>query len=479
MENKDNIGDFFRNYLNKSDNSDDSWDRPDAGVWVSAQTEIFTEDPVKRWSLVWLWLLAFLLMFSAVSVYIWSLKKQVVNLENTIQHQEIAIEKQEKAILNLEEKANLAEQNYSKEIESSKSEQNTILVEKEEIKKDLLGGKNSVFQLQKEKENLIKEVEIFANQLEAKNAILAEQKAEISIKKEYLKPILSLAHSTNLLAINDFIEMPDLAIAKLIQKDEIEKNKWKIGYDYSFLNLKIPASQEEKDDIKSIFNVENNVYLAPVHGLSIAYSPTKNLYIRAGIQKTEGKIERIWKISEDYDKSGEYLDAEGMLKNDLNYTFNTPYTAQDGAINVKVPEDTELEDKDNLFVQISDYQILDYKKISLGAEYLLGKGKFQWQLQAGLSWNHLSFNDYFAEAEVKVNGAILPIEKIEIKQKSDANKSFVGLYSGVGLNYNISSHWSVGANLNYNLNLINKQKNNFAVSDLLAREVGLAVRYVF
>ena len=241
----------------------------------------------------------------------------------------------------------------------------------------------------------------------------------------------------------------------------------------------MPASQGEKDDIKSIFNVENNVYLAPVHGLSIAYSPKKNMYIRAGIQKTEGKIERIWKISEDYDKSGEYLNAEGELTNDLNYTFNTPYAAHHGAINVEIPENTELEDKDNLFTQISDYQVFDYNKISLGAEYLLGNDKFQWQLQAGLSWNNLSFREYFSEAEVKVNGEILSIEKIEIKQKSDANKSFLGLYSGVGLNYNISPHWSVGANLNYNLNLINKQKNKFTVSDLLAREVGLTVRYVF
>lgn len=479
MENKDNIGDFFRNNLNKSDNSGDAWDRPDAGVWANAQAEILAEEPAKKRSLVWLWLLGFLLISCAIGIYVWSLKKQVLNLENTVKHQEIAIEKQEKAILNLEKNIDLAEQNYSNEIEQAKSEKDVVLAEREEFGKDLLASKNKVFQLQKENDNLIKQAENFANQLKEQNTILATQKTEKLIKKEHLKPTTPLVHSPNLLAINNLIEMPDLAIAKLIKKEKIEKGKWKIGYDYSFLKLNMPASQVEKDDIKSIFNVENNVYLAPVHGLSIAYSPKKNLYIRAGIQKTEGKIERIWKISEDYDKSGEYLDAEGKLTNDLNYTFNTPYTAQDGAINVKVPEDTELEDKDNVFAQISDYQAFDYKKISLGAEYLLGKGKFQWQLQAGLSWNHLSFNDYFAEAEIKVNGEILPIKKIEIKQESDATKSFVGLYSGVGLNYNISPHWSVGANLNYNLNLINNQKNNFAVSDLLAREVGLTVRYVF
>jgi len=315
--------------------------------------------------------------------------------------------------------------------------------------------------------------------LKDEKVILKEEGTESFLKKEYLKPISPIENSAKMLAIDDLIEVPNLTISNINQYKKTEKNKWKIAYDYSFLNLKMPASQDSKDDIKSIFNVENNVYLAPIHGLSIAYAPKENLYIRTGIQKTQGKTERVWKISEDYDKSGEYLNAEGKVINDLTYTFNTPYAAHDGAINVKIPEDTELEDKDNLFAQISDYQTFDYYKASLGAEYLIGDQKLNWQIQAGLSYNHLIFYEYFSEADVKVNGEILPIEKIAITQKSETNKSFIGLYNGLGLNYNISPHWSVGANLNYNLNLINNQKNKFAVSDLLAREVGLSVAYSF
>ena len=479
MGDNDKIGDFFRNNLNKSDNSDDAWDRPDAGVWANAQAEIFAEEPTKKRSFVWLWFLAFLLISSAVGMYVWSLKKQITNLEETLEKQEIAIENQEKEILNLKAEAKFSNQKHSEEIQNSQAEQIAILKEKEAIEKGLLKSKHSLFQIKKEKNDLEKQVQDFVAQLERKNAILAEEEIENSVKKEYLKPILPLVNSTNLLAVNDLIEMPDLAISKLYQNKKTKRSQWKIGYDYSFLNLKMPANQDSKDLVKSIFNVENNVYLAPVHGLSIAYAPKENLYIRAGIQKTAGKTERVWKIAEDYDKSGEYLDAEGEVINDLTYAFNTPYAAHDGAINVKIPEETELEDNDNLFAQISDYQTFDYYKTLLGVEYLFHKRKFSWQFQAGLSYNHLSFYEYFSEAEVKVNGVSLPIEKIAITQKSETNKSFIGLYGGVGLNYNISPHWSVGANLNYNLNLINNQKNKFSVADLLAREVGLSVAYSF
>jgi len=479
MRNDDNIGDFFRNNLNKSDNSGDNWDKPDAGVWANAQAEIFAEEPAKKRSLIWFYLLAFLLISSTIGVYVWSLNKQVIKLKETIEQQEVAVNEHEKKILDLEQKIDVTKQSHSKEIAKLNNEQANILKEKKSSDKKLVKSRNRAFQLEKENDILESKVQSFANQLEDKNALLVEEKVVNIEKKEAIKAISALTNSTNQLAVNDLIAMPDLTISKLVKEEKIEKNKWKVGIDYSFLNLKMPASNVEKDNIKSLFNVKNTVYLAAAKGLSVAYSPKKNLYLRAGFQQTEGKIERIWKISEDYDKSGEYLDAEGKVNNDLNYAFNTPYAAHDGAINVKIPEDTELEDKDNLFAEISDYQVFDYNKVSLGAEYLLNKGKFQWQLNAGLSWNNLSFKEYFSEAEVKVNGEVLQIEKVEIKQKSDANKSFIGLYSGVGLNYNISPHWSVGTNLNYNFNLISNQKNNFSVSDLLAREVGLAVNYHF
>lgn len=479
MENQDNIGDFFRKNLKKSDNSGDDWDRPDANVWANAQAAILEEEPKEKPALSWLYLLAFLLISCAIGVYVWSLKKQMINLEETIEQQEIAVNEQKQKILDLEQKIDVRKLEHSKEIANLNNERAGILKEKKSANKELLKSRNKAVQLQKENDILESQVQKIANQINDKSVILVEEKVINLDKKEVVKPISPLTITTNLLAVNDLIEMPDLAFPKLIQERKIEKNKWKVGIDYSFLNLKMPANNEEKDDIKSLFNVENTVYLAPVKGISVAYSPKKNLYIRAGFQQTEGKIERIWKISEDYDKSGEYLDADGKVNNDLNYGFNTPYAAHDGAINVKVPEGTELEDKDNVFAEISDYQVFDYKKVSLGAEYLLNKGKFQWQVQAGLSWNNLSFKEYFSEAEVKVNGEVLQIDKVEIKQKSDVNKSFIGLYSGVGLNYNISPHWSVGTNLNYNFNLISNQKSNFSVSDLLAREVGLAVNYHF
>jgi len=92
MGDNDNIGDFFRNKLNKSDKSGDAWDRPDANVWINAQAEIFAEEPTKKRSFLWLWFLSFLLISSAVGVYIGSLKKQVIKLEETLEKQEIAIE---------------------------------------------------------------------------------------------------------------------------------------------------------------------------------------------------------------------------------------------------------------------------------------------------------------------------------------------------------------------------------------------------
>jgi len=474
MRNDDNIGDFFRNNLNKPDNSGDAWDRPDTNVWADAQAEIFAEETEEKRSFAWLWLLAFLLISSVIGTYIWSLKKQVLELEKTTEKQKIAVKEQEKRILNLEQNAQLIKQNHSEKIENLKAEQVAILEEKEIVQKELLSHQNSIFQLQKENERFEKQRELVQKLPSTKTLEVRTQDSKL-----FLKPISSLTNSIKDLAVTDLAKMPALTIAKLIKKEKAERGKLKITYDYSFLNLKMPATNVEKEESKSIFNVENAVYLAPVHGLSIAYSPKKNLYIRAGIQQTKGKTERIWKISEEYDKSGEYLDAEGKVNNDLNYTFNTPYVAHDGAINVKIPEETELEDKANLYAEISDYQVFDYKKFSLGAEYLLGQKKLQWQLNAGLSWNSLSFEEYFSKANVKVNGEFLAIEKVGINQKSESNKSFMGLYSGIGLNYNISSHWSVGANLNYNLNLISNQKNEFAVSDLLAREVGLSVAYSF
>lgn len=479
MENQDNLGNFFRKNLSKSEGASDGWDKPDASVWADAQIDIFAEKTTKKRYRVALFLLAFLLLTGVTGAYIWSLQGQVEELEKSLKVQEIALQKQEEKTLSLEKKAALTLQNQLKEKQEENENQLAIQKEKIALEKTLVIHQNDALDLQKENKHWKQQVLQLSSTLKETKDLLEDKKASILVEKKNTMPVASLEKEIQAIAVNSFSELPTPSFPDAFLAKKEKKNKWKVAYSYSFLDLKMPSTTNTKDVDKAIINIDNTTYLSPTNGLSVAYSPKENWFIRAAYQGANGKTERVWQIVDSYDKSTEYLGQDGEIQNNLSYAFTTPFVAHGGDIEIRVPSETELEEEDILFSKISDYQTFDYSRISLGAEYGTGKRKWNYHLSSGLNWNTLKFKEYFTEAEIKINNQNYEIEKIDLTQKTKLSKSFLGLYAGLGLSYQISPHWSTAATLNYTINLINTKENGFATSDLLAREVGLSVAYHF
>ncbi len=479
MENKNNnLEDFLRKKLSDFSEISDSWDKPDAGVWVQAQQEFpgFAKSKSFRFDTFWKVGLFLLLLFSIGYIIFLQRENHVLKLEldkkteEIWQNQEIAVSDEnllEKSTTIIADNEKLATQNK------------LLYKQKTEIEHLFRLQQESIIRLTNENQGLqnsIKKNTSLAPALSNISDIKSGSTKNINTGKAIAKDHQSihfLFKKTNKIEGPGFPKL-DVSISFIPLKKK--RRKFEVGYEYALLGLNIPVETGFGDLSK---NKSNNRVYAQAHGFYFAYAPQKNLYIRTGLRTSTTTVQQNSKLNVEYDKSGEYIKQNGAIGNDLKFDTKTFDNHTKSDITVEIPQGAAIENGDFLIVNFSDYQNLRYFQVPLGVEYFYGKGRWQWHLQGGIQWTQITFGDYTLNAKIYTKDEELPVDKIKVYSKSQPSKQYFSSYGGFGLNFQISETLHARADLAYTYDFINIKSKDFSNSQFFSNAFKLGLNYRF
>jgi opacity protein-like surface antigen len=471
MENKNhNLEDFFRKKLNDPSESEGAWDRPDPDVWEQAQLQI--RDFQKRGgffikNLNWAILLLFLL---STAGFIWHLLDENKALKEALKIQnELAVQASEKNEITetkrTQGQADLQPlQKTKNNIPKNQTAPNNQVLISPKVGKQLKSGHQKL-------KNSIPFTDL--------NESMWEEKIDFQINNEETRiyknvPFLHQKQMPlELLAAHKLNLMP---LSTPIKKSQ---RKYEVGYEYSFPSIKIPSKEGKLASDEKLSTLKSTNHLSPAQGVYFAYAPKQNLFIRTGIRRATAKMERNWKIVDDYNKSGEYIKPNGGVGNDIDLSLRTPYGEQQGDVQLEIPDGTELSSDDLILLFLSDFQEFTLYQIPVGLEYFHGKRKLQWHFQGGFQWNRMTFGDYTLIANAEAKNKELSVSKVDINDKSGVSKNFLGLYAGIGINYAFTDHWHARATLGYDYSFIQNKSKEFSSSDFVGNAVKFGLNYRF
>jgi hypothetical protein len=486
-DNKNNLEDFFNNRINDFDESNDGWDLPDESAWENAQAH-FPNQPQKKtwnWKLGVLILLVFTL-FSA-GVYIYFLKKDLVNKSNEIEIAKNEIENKNNTITNLEKEISKVESELKKE---KLNTQNVItsLTQKEQILTQTIFSQKKKNQFlskenQKNSKELISTQSNFASKNESNFPINEKIASNYTIKdsKMILENLIPIASS--------FMEIQNIfPTQKLDLESEFnvffptpkkKKGKFEIGVNYTSLNLKIPLSYDFEKLEKEDFGKKNWSFPVQTKGgeFYLAYKVRPKLWITTGLRRTTGGFEKTFSDKLIYDKSGEYIDGDGKTINEFEITTQTGFSDAGSSIDFEIPSGTNIDDGDFLETEWNYSQQYKFIHIPIGVNYLMGKNKLKLFLTGGFGWNKVSLGEYFVEAQLSYDNEILPIKRNEESKKNEVSSQFINGFAGVGLNYQLTSSWKARTSFTMEKNFI--QKDEILETNSLSKvfDIGLSYRF--
>ena len=491
MKNKsDNLENFIKNKFNELDGQSDGWDVPDADVWGQAVNRMpVATQPAAFYKMPFLKLAAGAVLLLLAGGYMFLLNQKVNTLETALNQQKIIIEKSDEQILNNEKETGelIAENKHLKKENNLIKKEKTVL-EKTSIEQrrtiNFLKNKNEIIQEKKKERSFFKK-EIIENEKAAEKNLLnlptdQEEFRNLANRNALAPDLLNLKDLVNLTptTINN-LNIPSNIFSKKITPIKKRNKKIEIGYEYNFSKIKIPSVQDFKD-IKTIDkNSANNVFNVKFHGLNMAFSPKRNLFIKTGFRKAVFDTHQNIKTGWYYDKDQEYTKPDGTVGNNLALAMNTPYSKQESAINIDVPEDVDIKSGDVLVVHLEEYQTVESYQVPLGLQYFFSENRLQWFLEGGLQWNKMVFSDYKLTAEIEdVKSDQWEVDGIDYFSKPSFSDQFFSAYGGLGINYHLIGNWQIRAAYNCQFNFI-KNKKEFSNSELNSTSINLGLNYRF
>lgn len=458
-----NLDDFFRKKQDE-DLSSDGWDEPSEQVWENAQPQFPTYPQQRRTNKMLILLVLLLLTFLAAGGnYVWktNLSKKLLNEEIVLLKKQL---KQQQTTFNTlnSEYAALQEEHFAAKEASS----NTVETLKNTIKNNTTYCQNTLQQQQRTIQELGKKQE----RLEKRNEELNMRTALLKKQFALPKPIFpTVQHKEK--ELTDYKSIPlkyledkPLAVTSEDSKEinlpiiSIPEKTWKkyeIGLDRSSLTLTMQVANEF-ENINNIQDSNMEIYqVSKAHGFHFGYAPIENLYIKTGLRYSNFFIENTHISGAIYDKSSEYIDANGNLANDLilNSSTNNNKVAQ--TITVGIPNGTTLETGDLLLSTLTAFQNFDLLQIPFGVAYYRGKRRVQWEFQGGLTWNFVNFGQYDLHADFQANNIEIPTNNFTVITKSESLSQYLGGYVGIGGNYRFSDKWQLRAGINFESNALN------------------------
>lgn len=466
--------DFLRNKLNEFEESNDGWDRPDAGVWERAQGQIIAapKSTLKPKSLVWAGVLALLLLMAG---YTWHLQQQLADLQSDLKTQHEKLTQQQ---LLAKENHNAEMRELTSAHEKLQSANASITKKNEGLEKLVKQQQATISSLKTNYQSLQK-----TNHKADKTSIAGIQPietADLAVIESQNPKAVSLENMTLLPAKAIALESSELPTLVVPVKTVLPQKHWpkfEVGYEYALLGLKIPVQADFKD-LNAISTPASKTVFTHAHGVYFAYSPKRNWFVRTGLRTAQMTLEQSQESGVYYDKSSEYLKPNGTTANDISLAVRTPYSELESEITLDIPQDANLKTGDWLVFGTYERLRQRYYQVPLGISYFHGNKRLQWQLQGGMQWNKVVFDDYFLKAYVWSKTKVLPVDKVKVLTKDVPSTQYLSAYAGIGLNYQLTQSWHLRSGLAYCFEF-NDKSNEFSNSQKIANAFSLGLNYRF
>ena len=529
MENMDNnLEDFFKNQLNRFDEPNEDWAKPDPSDWekVASQVPMFNKPPF--WTLSNLSIIGLSTVLVCSIFYIWHLKTEVSTLEENIQIQDINIERVQKEIKIIDEKYIKQQAIIEEENEDLKQEYQNITQQNlslQNITKKQQKAISEIYKIQnnptsktlKENDKSTSENRQSSNKKTNKDNVTplkANSKSKLSdnktqppiaehqpstkgktAKTNVVKDEIKNIYSLEMLPLTD-VEMNKVTQNMRLPKENISvddnKNKRKkfnirlpkvsisniqLGYEYRLQEMYIPSKIDivELESFSDEHNGNGN-YIG-LHGLTLNVPLSKNWSIETGARFSNSQLEYSSYSEAIYNTENEYTLTNGTIGKTINIEQETPFSTTKTEVQLLFDADKKLADNEDFSWFSDGYQELKTFQIPLGISYQYKKKKLKGLLGAGLQWNKIAFGDIdykmsFFNQDYEFRALTSPSEVT-----SDIKRlNYFSAYSMLGLEYQILKDWSIRATGTYNFHL------NKTTSDLWnnsGKTVSLGFQYQF
>lgn len=499
-EYNNNLDNFLRRKQETFDEATD-WDRPDKATKAAVLNQVAigegsSKGPGNTAYRKWIAMAAGVsLLFVLLGGYVYQLNepkqltKSVINetiTTETIENQGIDLEgqqlegaafslkeEQNQAAIQFEENrveemltnemANLNQQSNDLENQISVLEQTMAIVEKARL--DIIALEKKVQNLKRKikEENKQKEAFLERKKTESKSSntlvkTKLTEKGEISLKPAKEMPSIAFKWQ------NDGLEMPQKRPSQLPLQELLleemhepkEHSNFEIGYQHSLQEFKVLMKNLFAGQELKYTTLTNHKIYSQSPGVDLAYSPKKNWWIRTGLHLYKVEVSRKSRSITSYDRTTDYINEQGEYI--LTYTSNTPYINITRNFDVVIPEDTTLQNQDQLKLTMEEFLYLRYLQIPLGIDYFYGKGKLQVLGQVGGQWNRVSVNGYGYSGKIEstTQEGIISQGSTIIDRK-ELHKQFLSAYAGVGLNYEFKPNWQMRAGVNCSYRFIKSE----------------------
>jgi len=181
----------------------------------------------------------------------------------------------------------------------------------------------------------------------------------------------------------------------------------------------------------------------PTIGLSIAYSPIKNLWIRTGGQVGGNRNFVGSEIAIVYNDVGEYLLPSGERGNDLILGTSNGYTKTVNTLQLTVPNATTNGD----LLELGYYGELNrtHLQIPLSVEYFFGSKRWQPFIHLGTKWNLFHYEYKTSRVNIESENQEILFDLKEGNNTKDLY--YMSVMTGGGLNWNLRPKLSLRTTL--------------------------------
>lgn len=232
------------------------------------------------------------------------------------------------------------------------------------------------------------------------------------------------------------------------QKTTISKDRFEFGLAFGVLRTYIeyiPHYKEFEDKGKGRFTYqwENT----PTSGFSFTRILNKKWWLQTGFRFGRSKWSRNFLFESFYNKSGEYIKANGEVGYDLTLVSTGTTNTAEMNLNVSITNASSLDDNDLIVSALAIKKSINWFQIPLGLEYRFGKKRLNYMVKSGVSFNQITTTNHHVEGFIESHVSELLINEIEYS-KSDA-KRFLEGYLGAGLRYELKENIILHGNFNF------------------------------
>ncbi|WMX16921.1 hypothetical protein [Aureispira sp. CCB-E] len=197
--------------------------------------------------------------------------------------------------------------------------------------------------------------------------------------------------------------------------------------------------------------------IEPYVGANIAYSPFKNIWVRAGIQL--GGSKDFWgqRMGIVYSDAQEYLLPSGDVGSDLIVNTSTGYTKAINTLQLTVPSTTT----DGDLVELDYWEELEttHIQIPLSVEYHFDSKRWQPFIYAGAKWNVFRYEYKTSNINVMSNDQAINFALNE-DNANTKTLQYMSFMTGAGLSWNVRPHFSLRTTLGVENNFMLKENKS-------------------